>query len=379
MQEHFNPSKLFKPWLDRENARRTAESNNQKRKRTWRGRRETSIKIGHGGTLDPMATGVLILGLGSGTKQLNHFTTNCNKTYETVVLFGAATDTYDTEGKVVSRKAFDSVTRNAVENALREFEGNIMQQPPIFSALKVQGKPLYQYAREGKEIPIEIQKRPVEVLRMEMLEWMEGGTHEWKWPEREADQLEKEVVDKVLHLEGNGEATSVEIKSQTTGVKRKRYDQPDESGESASQKHSKSISSLSELDGPKEEGYDPKPKSETKKPASTDELESTSNIETQNGKDTPPKDEANPPVREKCPAPACRLRMTVTSGFYVRSLCHDLGLAVGSLGTMASLVRQRQGEFELGVNTLSYDDLKQGEDVWGPIVQNMLEREEEMS
>ena len=64
--------------------------------------------------------------------------------------------------------------------------------------------------------------------------------------------------------------------------------------------------------------------------------------------------------------------MTVTSGFYVRSLCHDLGHAIGSLGIMAKLVRTRQGPFELGANVLPYEDLKEGEDVWGPKVKAML-------
>jgi tRNA pseudouridine55 synthase len=65
--------------------------------------------------------------------------------------------------------------------------------------------------------------------------------------------------------------------------------------------------------------------------------------------------------------------MTVTSGFYVRSLCHDLGMAVDSLAFMASLVRTRQGDFELGKNVLEYGDLEKGEEVWGSKVQAMLE------
>ena len=70
--------------------------------------------MGHGGTLDPMATGVLILGVGNGTKALGSFL-ECTKSYETVVLFGAATDSYDSEGKIVARAAYDHVTREAVE------------------------------------------------------------------------------------------------------------------------------------------------------------------------------------------------------------------------------------------------------------------------
>jgi len=69
--------------------------------------------------------------------------------------------------------------------------------------------------------------------------------------------------------------------------------------------------------------------------------------------------------------------MTVTSGFYVRSLCHDLGAAVGSLGIMSSLVRSRQGDFELEKNVLAFEDLEKGEDVWGPKVKSMLEEWQE--
>lgn len=71
--------------------------------------------------------------------------------------------------------------------------------------------------------------------------------------------------------------------------------------------------------------------------------------------------------------PAAKLRMTVTSGFYVRSLCHDLGAAVGSAALMAELERTQQGQFELGKNVLEYSDLERGESVWGPKVEAMLD------
>merc|ERR1711881_427609 len=77
-------------------------------------------------------------------------------------------------------------------------------------------------------------------------------------------------------------------------------------------------------------------------------------------------------VESKGP-PAVRLRMTVTSGFYVRSLCHDLGAAVGSAALMAELERTRQGEFELGKNVLEWEELGKGEKVWGPKVEKFLD------
>jgi len=71
--------------------------------------------------------------------------------------------------------------------------------------------------------------------------------------------------------------------------------------------------------------------------------------------------------------PAARIRMTVTSGFYVRSLCHDLGIAVNSLAIMSALVRTRQGDFELGKNVFEYDDLAKGEEVWGSKVEGLID------
>ena len=111
----------------------------------------------------------------------------CTKSYETVVLFGAETDSYDSVGRVVGRKGYEHVTRGAVEEALGNFRGRIMQRPPVFSALRVRGKRLYEYAREGKEVPVEIQEREVEVEKVEVVEWMEGKTHQYHWPTEEGE------------------------------------------------------------------------------------------------------------------------------------------------------------------------------------------------
>jgi tRNA pseudouridine55 synthase len=323
LQKHLNPSKTFAPWIEEEKARRTAESSNQYQKRSRRSRQPVQVKLGHGGTLDPYATGVLVVGVGSGTKKLQGFL-DCTKVYETVVVFGAASDTYDTEGKVVKRAPYQHITKDAVEGALSKFRGDIMQRPPIFSALRVQGKRLYEYAREGKEVPVEIQERPVTVSKLDMVDWLEPGTHTYNWPEKEAEEEEKKVVEKLLP------PIAVE-EGQTDELKRKREGS----------------------EGP-----------ETKKIKS-------------DGADTAdqaPTVDEDAPVQEKkpCPAPAARIRMTVSSGFYVRSFCHDLGAAVGSLGLMAALERSRQGEFELGKNVLEWEDLERGEDVWAPKITDLL-------
>ena len=148
------------------------------------------VKLGHGGTLDPLATGVLIVGVGRGTKLLPRFL-ECTKSYECVVLFGAATDSYDAVGKVVSRADHGHITRELVEERLHRFRGKIMQKPSVFSALKVDGKKMYEYAREGGDIP-EVAARPVEVESLELVEWLEPGKHEYAWPKEEMGSTEQE-------------------------------------------------------------------------------------------------------------------------------------------------------------------------------------------
>ncbi|KAK4565635.1 pseudouridine synthase pus4 [Recurvomyces mirabilis] len=366
VQRHFNPSSLFAPWMKLEQDKKDAESHNQRNKRkSWKQRQPPQLKMGHGGTLDPLATGVLILGVGSGTKALNSFL-GCTKSYEAVVLFGAATDTYDCEGKVVARKGYEHITRDAVEEAMKKFRGEIMQRPPIFSALRVQGKRLYEYAREGKEVPVEIQERPLKVAELHLMEWYDGGSHKWKWPEQEAGQEEKEVVEKVLHLGGDVAAEKDKAQS-SSGAKRKREVEETIGGsvvDAEAGQEAKRTKSSPEPEPALTSGALPSnEKADANHPPSTTDA-ITETITAL-------------PSTEPCPAPAIRLRMTVSSGFYVRSLAHDLGAAVGSLGIMTSLVRTRQGEFELGKNVLQYEELAEGEEVWGPKVRVMLKEWQE--
>jgi tRNA pseudouridine55 synthase len=329
-----------------------------------------NVKIGHGGTLDPLATGVLILGIGSGTKKLGPFMTECNKQYEAVLLFGAATDTYDTEGKVLSHKPYEHVTREAVEIALQKFKGQIMQKPPIYSALRVQGKRMYEYAREGKELPIEIKERPVSVLDIEVIEWMEGGTHPWHWPEQEAELEDKLVARKALHIEGDVSASE---EASSISAKRKREDTapgPDDASPELLDKRVKTEEQTPS--GQPSRSTDDLPTSNAEVQTANKENPASA-IDVPGGDSTAPETATRPP----CPAPACRIRMDVTSGFYVRSLCHDLGAEVGSLGIMASLVRTRQGQFKLGTNVLPFEDVSKGEEIWGPKVESLLKQWQE--
>lgn len=127
-------------------------------------------RIGHGGTLDPMATGVLPVFVGRATRGVEFFE-HAEKTYETVLRLGITTDTEDITG-VVLRENTVSVTVEDVEKALEGFRGEILQVPPMYSALKVGGQKLYDLARKGKEV--ERQPRPVTIHEVTLLS-MDGS------------------------------------------------------------------------------------------------------------------------------------------------------------------------------------------------------------
>jgi tRNA pseudouridine(55) synthase len=110
-------------------------------------------KVGHTGTLDPFATGVLPLALSAATR-LIQFVDEQIKVYDATILFGAATDTGDPTGVVVKEAPKPSATRAEVEEVLRTFLGSRMQTPPAYSAVKHEGKPLYHYARKGEEVSV---------------------------------------------------------------------------------------------------------------------------------------------------------------------------------------------------------------------------------
>ncbi len=124
-------------------------------------------KIGHTGTLDPDATGVLPVCLGKATK-LCDMLTDKNKTYETVLLLGKKTDTQDISGTVLGEKELDGITEKQVKDCIESFVGDLLQIPPMYSALKVNGKKLYELAREG--IEVERKARPITIFSINIKE-----------------------------------------------------------------------------------------------------------------------------------------------------------------------------------------------------------------
>ena len=262
IQHVLSRSALFTADLEAQAQRSAAGNKGRKRPRF-----SHKIKMGHGGTLDPLASGVLIVGVGKGTKQLGSFL-GCSKEYEAIALFGVATDTYDSEGKIVSRAPCKHVTPALLERTVAaQFRGDIMQTPPIYSALKMQGKPLYEYAREGKPLPAEIKARPATVSRFNVTNVT--TEHEWVEPSEEAPEEIRLAAQALKTLKQEGETES-------------------------------------------------KPEADVIEPATPGEK-----------------------------LVAVHLSMTVSSGTYVRSLIHDLGIAVGSAAHMVSLVRSRVGDYTL--------------------------------
>ena len=129
-------------------------------------RRLLYAKTGHAGTLDPGASGVLPICLGKATR-LSEYITMYQKVYRGDIVFGITTDSYDKDGKVIENKPAGHLVEADILNILPQFIGDIMQVPPMVSALKHEGKPLYKLAREGKII--DIKPRPVSVYEIKYI------------------------------------------------------------------------------------------------------------------------------------------------------------------------------------------------------------------
>jgi tRNA pseudouridine55 synthase len=127
-----------------------------------------NIKVGHSGTLDPMATGLLLLCTGKYTKELQQLT-GLDKKYEGEITLGIATATYDAEGEILHENLVPSLSFEELNGILNEFKGEIDQFPPAYSAIKKDGKKLYELARAGKEVILE--SRKVKVYDIQLLDF----------------------------------------------------------------------------------------------------------------------------------------------------------------------------------------------------------------
>jgi len=246
----------------------------------------------------------------------------------------------------------------------------------------------YDYARSGKELPRELAPRDMEVGECKMLTWHEGGTHNYRWPAEEAPEEEKEFARRLIDNKGTPvEAPQDDIRKRKTSPVDEDIIEPD-AKRPRTEPVDPNLNSISDNSAPEESGKGIAKVSITPSSTSPKCAFTNSSTETTAAQHihAPPPSSTLP-----SPAPACSISLTVSSGFYVRSFAHELGLACKSLGIMASLIRSRQGDFSLNPSpsstsnsahlasaapygVLSYDDLALGEDHWGPKVTAMLER-----
>ncbi|MDR2708452.1 MAG: tRNA pseudouridine(55) synthase TruB [Elusimicrobiota bacterium] len=128
-------------------------------------------KTGHCGTLDPLATGLLLVLINEATKLQDKFLKK-DKTYSASFLLGVKTDTGDMDGKIISQKDYSHISKDDIVYALQKFEGEILQTPPMFSAIKIHGKPLYKLARKG--IEVQRKAREITINKIELLSFCDG-------------------------------------------------------------------------------------------------------------------------------------------------------------------------------------------------------------
>ncbi|PWN48008.1 pseudouridine synthase [Violaceomyces palustris] len=155
-------------------------------------------KIGQGGTLDPLADGVLVIGLGNGTKKLSQYL-DCTK-YRTTGLLGSCTTSYDSQDPIMKRTKHSHVDEELIRSKLEAFRGEIQQKPPLYSAVRIDGKRLFEYARQGLELPRPIESRKVSVHEIRLVRFLPAGQHPFQHPDSELEEEEVRLVGRVKQL-----------------------------------------------------------------------------------------------------------------------------------------------------------------------------------
>ncbi|ODV91774.1 hypothetical protein CANCADRAFT_30105 [Tortispora caseinolytica NRRL Y-17796] len=291
------------------------------------------IKIGHGGTLDLQASGVLVLGINRGTKKLQDYLLS-TKTYETVALLGCSTDTYDMEGRLIKIGEDPSnFTNEQIEQVLQQFKGTIKQMPPLYSALKMNGKPLYEYARSGKSLPRDIQVRTATISALEMTEGMVWD-HEYPLPHTKADKG-------MIHFE---EVLRERLqKAQQDQLKEDEENENENKNENGKPSLKRSASD----------------DRETKRPALDPAVEPDNTTNDENQIEVP----ETVDIPFKCPV--VKLSATVSSGVYIRSLVNEIGYTLGTEAFISKLTRTRCKQWELGKNVFELDRIaNEPEEQW---------------
>lgn len=284
-------------------------------------RKVSKVKMGHGGTLDPLASGVLVIGIGAGTKKLANYLAGTIKEYESEALFGVSTTSGDVEGEILSQNSVKHLKIEDLKTIEQKFIGPLRQTPPIYAALKMDGKPLHEYAREGKPLPRAIEPRQVTIYDLKV------------YP----DSLSKDH-DYSLLRPSTGEAIETVERLNAGLLSDTLY---------FSETYSTS------------QGWD-SDKALVESPIllTKEEAEQI--------------DEEGDAYR----APLLHFKAEVSSGTYVRSLISDIGKSMRSSAYMVKLIRLKQGDWSLQKNNVFKleDFTEKDERVWSRVLGLVLEK-----
>ncbi|WAQ85248.1 hypothetical protein PtA15_5A822 [Puccinia triticina] len=355
LKELFQSSKLFVENPEPFQLQQTGPVKKSRKNKYWQKKNQAkAIKIGQGGTLDPLASGVLIIGLNSATKKLSNFL-DCSKVYRTTGILGCKTDSYDSDGKTIGLSSWKHVKPEDIHKECALIKGEHWQIPPIYSALKMDGKPLYEYARNNIPLPRPIEARRCEVFDIKMVDWKEGGEHPYQWPTKMMSEEESQIFQRAESLiKETGVVKSDKLaKSKEIQKGSEAFNEPtkrEASLDQQEQSDSKKIK-LEEENNSKKIKPDDANDSETIKPEQGNDSKTMKPEDGSSGAKNAQNSSAGQEstnsvnLEEKEKSPAFTLEMTVSSGTYVRSIVHDIGQAVSSAATVVSLIRTRQGDF----------------------------------
>ena len=323
IQHLFNGSQVF----SKEIARATAERMQEYRRQTGRApskrklRKVSKVKMGHGGTLDPLASGVLVIGVGSGTKKLSEYLQGTEKVYESEALFGVSTTSGDVEGEILSENSVKHLHMDELKTVKEKFEGNLKQTPPIYAALKMDGKPLHEYARQGIPLPRAIEPRQVKIYDLTILP--DSLTRNHSYPLLRP--LTEESKDTIRNLNAN-------LLHDTLYYSKEYCEKKGLTSEIANIE-------------------DPIPITEDEKK----EID-------ENG--------------DSYRAPLLHFKAKVSSGTYIRSLVSDIGKAMRSSSYMVKLIRLQQKDWSLKKNNVfKLEDFTENDEfVWSKVLKLVFEK-----
>ncbi|CAR26814.1 hypothetical protein ZYGR_0I00860 [Zygosaccharomyces rouxii] len=327
LQQILNNSHVFSKDIQRATAERMKQYQEETGKKASKRklRKVSKVKMGHGGTLDPLASGVLVIGIGTGTKKLAEYLSGTVKVYESEALFGVSTTSGDVEGEILSRNSVNHLRMEDLKKVEEKFVGSLKQTPPIYAALKMDGKPLHEYAREGKPLPRAIEPRQVTVYDLQVMNDSLTKSHDYPLmrPSGEAietlQKLNASMLDDTLYFS-------------------KEYCE--------------------------KQGWDNE-EARVEKPIPLTEQESEE-IEKQG---------------DKYRAPLLHFKSKVSSGTYIRSLISDIGKAMMSSCYMVKLIRVQQKDWSLeSQNVFQLTDFTdRDEKIWSKVLGLVLEKGSEVN